>query len=831
MRRLRAWIHTHTSLSAAAAAAAALMSAALLALDPTLGECLVLAALPAPGALAVAWLSPRIPWRLPLGVAAAAATLLCLSFAYQQAERAARAPARDWIGEERHELEVHLELTSGPLPQARGYTYDARLLGSDVDALNALLPARPPKVRLFYPHDHHPAGASLPRAGDRLRAWARLRRFAPGSRPGERPARQLMERRSYLASVTLREPPQLQEPQQPAPTLRLARALSDRRLALERRVATHLQGDALAVTWAMLTASRGLIRPEFRAPFDQTSTSHVLAISGLHFGVIAALITFALRLLLDPLARLYCWVPRQRLLVVPSLLCLLAYLVAIGAPISAQRAFLMVALASMTLLIARRLRPTSVLWTVAAALLIHSPHLLVEVGFQLSMAATAGILLFYQGRPAWLRPPQGPDAHQESRRSRRLRALGLFVGVSTAASVATLPPLIALSAELPVSGFWTNLIVIPLVGSLIFPLMVAGALLTSIYEPVAGVLLNLAGSLFLGLHHALHQVADWPLNELRLGTPSPLEWGAMWVACALAVAGGLRLRPCLIALLIWALGATPTWIHGHLVDSPTLKVHMIDVGQGDATLIEMPGGQTLLIDAGGSPHGPDPGLQRVAPYLRALGVRHLDALILTHADLDHYGGINALMRPFKPRIFIARQRPDHAPTHRLAHQAALQGAYLPRLPATLTISDGHATLTLLSPPDEMPSENDRSLVAILTYAGATLTLTGDLEEAGERWLLSRASELSLPSVVYKAGHHGSRTSSSPELLNLLQPRIALVSVGRPSPFGHPHTEVLERFQARNIQVFRTDHHGSTRLEVEHDGTLRIIPTRWPWDQR
>lgn len=739
----------------------------------------------------------------------------------------AESDLRAALGEERRELEVHVRIEAGPVPMGEGYSYDARLLESDEPEINAVMDGRRPLLRLFYGTDQGRACDVLPMPGDEVRAWARLARFVPRTTPWQSSARELMEARGYLATATLRERPEVHVARSPGVLLRLRRWLTGQRLDLERRIAQHLDGDGLAVTWAMLTASRGLIRPEFREPFDMTSTSHVLAISGLHFGVIAALIALGLRLLFDRLPHLYCYVPRRRLLVLPSLLLLLGYLVAIGAPVSAQRAFLMAALASLSLLITRRVKATSVLWMVGTLLLWGAPRLLFEIGFQLSMSATAGILLFHQGRPAWLRP-QASMGQRESVWVRRRRAVGLFIGVSTAASVATLPPLIAMSGELPVSGFWTNLVVIPVVGSLIFPLMVAGALLTGLWPWLAGVLLRWGAGLFVQLFELLDVVAYWPLNELRLGYPERFEWTAMWVACWLAVRGGLRLRPCFIALLIWGVGLIPGALSDTLRrDEAPLKVHMIDVGQGDATLLEFPDGTTMLIDAGGSLSGQDPGLRKVAPYLRKLGIRRLDVLLLTHADLDHYGGLDALLRPFAPRVFLARNNPAHARTYQTALKARALGAHVPRLPERLTLSAGGARLTLLTPPDSLPSENDRSIVVIVDYAGVAIALTGDLEEAGERWLLTQAHHIPTPAAVYKAGHHGSRTSSSPELLELLQPTLALVSAGRPSPFGHPHLEVLERFETRNIDVFRTDTHGSTRLEVEADGTLRVIPARWP----
>lgn len=726
-----------------------------------------------------------------------------------------------WLDEDRIYAEIEVAVIDGPIIHERGLSFDAQLLDVDID-IDDELTDPPPRIRVFYPTENISPCSRLPLPGDRVTTWARLERFAGQQVPWRTSHRRLMENRGYVAAVSVQEPLQFHASSDASTYLKVMRALAGQRIRLERRISHHVDGDALPFAIAMLTGSRGELSAELREPFDITSTGHILAISGLHFGVIAALIAMLIKLLLDRMPRLYRRCPRRILIGSMTLLILLFYLLTIGAPVSARRAFGMTALVILFVSFSPwRLSPLSALATTAGTLLMLRPSLLIEPGYQLSVAATAGIVLFLKYRPPSLHPPtvEGPEPEPRHRRWRR-RVL-IFVGLSLSATLATWPILLRMTGEVPIAGLWTNLIVVPLVSSVLFPLLVAGAILTPIWPLGADLLLGLSTQGLLLLRELLDLVAYAPGSVIRWGTPTTLEWVGAMIAVAIAIIGGLRPRALVAALLTALLMATPGFVEDTLAE-PTTRLHFIYVGQGDATLIEFSDGTTVLIDAGGQPWGGDPGLRQVVPYLRHQGIRRLDAVVLTHGDYDHYGGIFATIRPFRPhRFYVDADEDNHRVLQLRAAMAQAETTIKP-VDGRSVIATDDVDLHLHRPDLRGADPNDRSLVVSFSYAGAGVLLPGDIEAAGEAWLIDHVAG---PTALLKIPHHGSNTSSSPAFIDHFSPAVAVASSGRHNRFGHPHKEVITRYEKRDIDLFRTDQQGAIVATIDDQGILTVQPTR------
>jgi competence protein ComEC len=257
-----------------------------------------------------------------------------------------------------------------------------------------------------------------------------------------------------------------------------------------------------------------------------------------------------------------------------------------------------------------------------------------------------------------------------------------------------------------------------------------------------------------------------------------------------------------------------------------LRLTMIDVGQGDAVVVQFPTGHTLLVDSGGTPGAFDVGERVVTPALWDRGVRRLDWLVFTHADFDHIGGASSVATTFAPREIW-----EGAPVPRSPERARLWNASVARRRAWRVLRDGDqlrlgdVEMRVLHPPppdwERQRVRNEDSVVLRIRYGAVELLLTGDIGSDSE-------AHLPLPQPdalirVLKVAHHGSRTSTSAAFVNAYAPDLALVSAGRGNLFGHPSADVLARLTSAGARVFRTDEDGAISLET--DGEVVFVQTR------
>ena len=264
-----------------------------------------------------------------------------------------------------------------------------------------------------------------------------------------------------------------------------------------------------------------------------------------------------------------------------------------------------------------------------------------------------------------------------------------------------------------------------------------------------------------------------------------------------------------ILLLIWRLIYHPA--------PPELRVTFLDVGQGDAAVIETPGGRTVLMDTGGRDieGDNDEGRRTVAPFLRSRGVNRIDAMLLSHPHADHIGGAATLLNRFTVNLVMDNGQDADKPlvseilTTAQAHHALYKTA---RRGQVLELGDG-VVLRVLAPTETETQGpvNNASLVVRLEYGQTSLLFTGDAETDEERDLLTNGDRNALACNALKVGHHGSDTSTTPDFLAAAHPALAVVSVGKRNLYGHPRREILDRLAAGGVKTFRTDQNGAVTL--------------------
>jgi competence protein ComEC len=578
----------------------------------------------------------------------------------------------------------------------------------------------------------------------------------------------------------------------------LARAILALRVAIRARLDATLAAPHAGIARALLLGEASAVSNELNDAIRNAGVSHVLAVSGMHVTVLVGGLAALVRLLwlFTPLA-LHIEARRAAALAGTCLAPLVASLCG-GSP-SAVRAALTSTL--MFLLTALGYRPR-ILPVSAFAVGVHmalAPRDALHPGFVLSVAATASLLTAssVDGNEIW-------KALVESLR----------------AWVSTAPFLVLCFGGTSIVALVANVVLLPL-GGLLIPVAVAHLLAAfaglSSWLGTQGALEAASGA-FVG---ASRWCADMDPG-IHLPAPTPLELTAASLLAALwLLVSSWRIRLWGSLPLCLCLALSEWLAHGRLALS-AVQVFFVDVGQGDATLMQTGDGKSLLIDAGGSVQGgPDPGRESVLLLIGALRIAKLDVVVMSHPHPDHYGGLEAVLESVPVAELWDTGQAEAESTRgaqRIVELARQRGVRIVR-PAELcgrARALGNVALRVLAPCpgfDDGFGPNDNSFVIRMQHGARSFLLTGDVEQAAEAQLLAQQGA-HLRADVLKVAHHGSRTSSTTALLSAVEPWLAVISAGRANAFGHPHAEVEERLRKSARHVLRVDRVGGVRVSSD-----------------
>ncbi|WP_456403601.1 DNA internalization-related competence protein ComEC/Rec2 [Thiolapillus sp.] len=549
-----------------------------------------------------------------------------------------------------------------------------------------------------------------------------------------------------------------------------------------------------AIVRALVVGDRSALSSKDKAVFAATGTSHLIAISGLHIGLIATLAYFLVRRGWRLFPRACSRWPATVAAAPAAILAALVYAALAGFSIPTQRALIMLLIVMLGILFRRAVSASHVLGLALLAVVLWDPLSVTSAGFWLSFGAVAVILYLARGeagRFSWLR---------------------LQLGISLA-----LAPLLVWQ-RLPVSLLSpaVNLLAIPVFALLIVPLSLAAMALQMVWADMAQMLLSVTGWLLDGCLWVLDAASELsPTVFWEAASPPVLvvsgmaALGGAWWAAKAKWRPLWRLSFPAVALLCLVL------ILRHTPAPPPnrFRFTLLDVGQGLSAVVRT-ARHVLVFDTGPRfPSGFNTGAAVLIPYLRSQGIHGIDMLVLSHSDIDHVGGSAALFEHL-PVGDVLSGEPE-------GMELAVSGR--PCLAGDSWWWDG-VKFEIVYPPSDLDAEgNDASCVLKVTAGGQSALITGDIEEQGENWLAEQAPE-KLQSEIVVAAHHGSASSSSKRFVRATQAYYVLFAAGKNNRWGFPREVVVDRWQGNGATTLNTADTGAIEF-ILGDGQ-ELAPLSW-----
>jgi competence protein ComEC len=556
-----------------------------------------------------------------------------------------------------------------------------------------------------------------------------------------------------------------------------------------------------ALLRGLILADRSLIDYDIKNEFINAGVIHVLAVSGLHVGFIAIIFVFLFKRF-SPYLR-YGF----------TIVGLFLFLIITNSPTSVVRATIMAAIMILSPLTGRNYNSINALSLAALVILIYAPSQIFDPGFQLSFSAVLSIVILY--------PPISKYIFSLNIKSPILKYILLFCAVSLAAQIGTLPFTLIYFHRLSVVSLIANIIVIPAIG-----LVVGLGILTIILGPILawfGFVFGSANELLTYFLFSFVRFIGKPESSFISIQQFSIYDSILFYLFILVIFMLWKKLSTVTAKLIFVMLISTTLLIGFKLDNfdllpeNNLSVLTIDVGQGDAILIKFPNGKTALIDAGDASDYFDNGERVILPLLDFLGIDKLDYGFISHVDSDHYKGFHSLIKKncisviYKPKLDPKENKDVELEKFITSYNIPIK--YYAKSEINFENAKLYILNDTLSGFFQSMGSNDRSGMIKIQYGETSFLFTGDAGLRVERYYLENYRQF-LESTVLKAGHHGSKTSSSQEFINIVKPKFAIISSGILNKFKHPHFEIIDRLQKSNTKILRTDKNGAILLRSD-----------------
>ena len=567
------------------------------------------------------------------------------------------------------------------------------------------------------------------------------------------------------------------------------------RFDLNAFIMEHFPKSLVAEAQALLFGEQDLVDEEVARAYQKLGITHIFAISGLHIALLSLMF-------FQGLIRLKV---RREIATVILLIILPLYAVLAGGAPSVWRAVCVVEIVLLCRYFNWRVPIDDALALCFIGFIFIQPGVIFQVGFQLSFLATAALI------------------YSSPLLARMKTWWSQSLMMTFVCQLLVYPLLLYYFFEFSLSSFIANMFLVPLFSFVILPINIGLFIVAFLSESVVHVLFHIYEPARMMLQDFIMFLQNIPYQMWVPGRPTAIWMAVLYTGVFLSFFFLMkdRFKIVVVSIILPAI-----LFHYHDRFHQDMHISFIDVGQGDSILIEYPGREKVyLIDTGGLLRFEteawkkrksvyEVGKQIVVPYLKGRGIDKLDALIITHADADHVEGAEEIVKEIRvEEIHITPGSTEKEVMNDLIVESAKRGIPIKEKIAGDKVAEG---FHYIWPTETKYEGNNDSLVLKLSYKGFTALFTGDLEEAGENVLVKdRVAEIANMTVL-KAGHHGSKTSSSELFIETVNPQLVIFSAGEGNRFGHPHTEVVDRFKQRGIPYIVTGERGTIELTVQKE---------------
>ncbi len=410
----------------------------------------------------------------------------------------------------------------------------------------------------------------------------------------------------------------------------------------------------------------------------------------------------------------------------------------------------------------------------------------------------------------------GLETHEEKSFFKRMgKRIGVTLLITVAAVIGTAPFVVMYFNRFPLISPLTNLIITPLICFAVLPLGFFTGFTALLFDMTMMPLSGLTDWLTLISLKLVNGFSYIPYATVSVHSPTIAEIILFYFGLLFVFINKKnvirRFIPVFLVLIFYLV--RPQF------SSDNFSVTFLDVGQGESSVVQLPGREIMLIDGG--TQKPDMGRRVIAPYLLSKGITRIDFLVLSHAHPDHYGGLRFIMDNFHVRevwsngntMTIEKSFLHNAEDRQLMHRLLRRGDMFETDKYRITMLHPYQSFHADSPRGQFSDENSSSLVFKIEAENISILFTGDIEEEAEENLLF--TDKWLKSDIIKVPHHGGRTSSSEVFIQAVRPEVAIMSAGRNNPFRHPHETTMRRYKEAGIQIFRTDRDGAVTVKIRN----------------